>query len=66
MPEDFCGCGRQLISERNKRLDKCRVCEKLEKKKNIEDASEFVAAQPEIHYEDGLIYVIEKQPEFDD
>lgn len=66
MPEDFCKCGRQLVSERNKRLDKCRLCERLEKKKNIEDASEFVEAQPTVHYEDGLVYVIEKQPEFDD
>lgn len=66
MPEDFCQCGRQLVSERNKRLDKCRVCEKFEKKKNIEDASGFVDAQPEIRYQDGLVYVIEKQAEFDD
>jgi hypothetical protein len=66
MPEDFCECERQLVSERNKRLDKCRVCERLEKKKNIEDASRFVAAQPDLSYGDGLIYVNDKQPEFDD
>jgi hypothetical protein len=36
------------------------------KNKGIEDVGEFVKAQPEIKYEDGLTYIIEKEQEFDD
>jgi hypothetical protein len=66
MPEDWCICGQPLVSERNKRLDMCRLCERLEKKKQLEEVGEFVESQPTLHYEDGLVYVIEPQPEFDD
>jgi hypothetical protein len=66
MPEDFCECGRTLNSERNKRLDMCRFCERREKKKQLEDVDEFVESQPTLRFEDGLVYVIEPQPEFDD
>jgi hypothetical protein len=66
MPEDFCECGRPFNSERNRRLDKCRFCEKLEGKKKLAETGEFVENQPTLYYEDGLTYFIEKQPEFDD
>ena len=66
MPEDYCECGQPLNSERNKRLDKCRICENFEAKKKIEDSTGFVERLPEMRYEDGLTYITDHQPEFDD
>lgn len=66
MSAEWCECGQPLNSERNKRLDMCRFCERLERLRIIEESSGFVENQPTLRYEDGLIYIIERQPEFDD
>jgi len=41
------------------------ICERL-KEQEIADTSEFVNKQPTLSYEDGLTYVIEPQPGFED
>jgi hypothetical protein len=65
MPLEFCEiCSRPLNGIRRE-LEICRFCESR-KNKEIEDVSEFVENQPDIKYEDGLTYIIEKEPEFDD
>lgn len=66
MPDDWCKCGLILNSERNKRVGMCSFCERIENRKIIENTAGFVERQPEIKYEDGLTYIIERREEFDD
>lgn len=66
MPLDWCEkCGRLLTGNARREVEICMTCERL-KEKEIADMSEFVNKQPTLSYEDGLTYVIEPQPVFDD
>lgn len=66
MPAEWCEkCGRPLSGNARREVEACMICERLQEKE-IADTSEFVNKQPELRYEDGLTYVIEPQPVFDD
>lgn len=65
MPLEFCEICQRPLSGHRRKLDLCRFCERR-KAKEIEDVSEFVEALPDIEEKDGLVYIIERQPEFDD
>jgi hypothetical protein len=66
MPKEFCKCGRQLIGNSRQRVELCRYCERVAGGRKIEPSAEFVERQPKLEYKDGLTYIIETQPEFDD